>query len=59
MFLGTPLLLGSVYGTIAGLALTVLLMLRIIGEEAMLSRELEGYRDYCRKVRFRLVPFVW
>jgi protein-S-isoprenylcysteine O-methyltransferase Ste14 len=34
-------------------------MLRIIGEEAMLSRELEGYRDYCRKVRFRLVPFVW
>jgi protein-S-isoprenylcysteine O-methyltransferase Ste14 len=59
MFLGTPLLLGSIYGTIAGLALTVLLMVRIIGEEAMLSRELEGYRDYCRKVRFRLLPFIW
>ncbi|MDD1685311.1 MAG: isoprenylcysteine carboxylmethyltransferase family protein [Methanoregula sp.] len=59
MFLGTPLLLGSVYGIIAGLALSVLLMARIVGEEAMLSRELEGYGDYCRKVRFRLVPFIW
>jgi protein-S-isoprenylcysteine O-methyltransferase Ste14 len=59
MFLGTPLLLGSVFGIIAGLALTVLLMARIGGEEAMLMRELEGYGDYCQKVRFRLVPFIW
>jgi protein-S-isoprenylcysteine O-methyltransferase Ste14 len=59
MFLGTPLLLGSIWGIIAGLALSVLLMVRIMGEEAMLVRELEGYRDYCRKVRFRLVPFIW
>jgi protein-S-isoprenylcysteine O-methyltransferase Ste14 len=59
MFLATPLLLGSVWGFITGLALTILLMARIIGEEAMLSKELEGYREYCQKVRFRLVPFVW
>lgn len=59
MFLGTPLLLGSVCGIIAGLALTILVMARIAGEEALLSRELEGYRDYCGKVRFRLVPFIW
>ena len=59
MFLGTPLLLGSIYGFIAGLALSVLLMVRIVGEEALLLRELEGYRDYCQKVRFRLVPFIW
>lgn len=59
MFLGTPLLLGSVWGFVAGLALAVLLMARIIGEEAMLVEELEGYGDYCKKVRFRLLPFVW
>jgi protein-S-isoprenylcysteine O-methyltransferase Ste14 len=59
MFLGTPLLLGSIYGFIAGLALTVLLMARIVGEEAMLMRELEGYQNYYQKVRFRLVPFIW
>lgn len=59
MFLSTPLLLGSFYGIIAGLALTVLLMIRTVGEERMLLRELEGYGEYCRKVRFRLVPFIW
>ena len=59
MFLGTPLLLGSIYGFIAGLVLSVLLIVRIVGEEVMLLRELEGYRDFCKKVRFRLVPFIW
>jgi hypothetical protein len=45
MFLGTPLALGSFYGILAGLALTVLLMGRIVGEEAMLTtapRRLSG-----------------
>jgi protein-S-isoprenylcysteine O-methyltransferase Ste14 len=59
MLLSTPLLLGSFYGIIAGLAITVLLVARIVGEESMLLTELEGYGDYCRKVRFRLVPFIW
>jgi protein-S-isoprenylcysteine O-methyltransferase Ste14 len=59
MFLGTPLLLGSAGGIVAGLALTLLLMVRIPIEEALLLRELEGYGDYCQKVRFRLFPFIW
>jgi protein-S-isoprenylcysteine O-methyltransferase Ste14 len=59
MFVGAPLLLGSVGGLVAGLALTVLLMARIVGEEAMLARELEGYRDYAQQVRYRLVPYLW
>ena len=59
MFLGVPLLLGSVYGAVVGLALTLLLAGRIIGEEKMLVRDLEGYREYTRKIRFRLVPFLW
>jgi protein-S-isoprenylcysteine O-methyltransferase Ste14 len=59
MFIGAPLLLGSVLGVVVGLALTALIMARILGEEAMLIRELEGYDDYRLKVRYRLFPFVW
>ena len=59
MFIGAPLLLGSGYGLLPGLALTVLLMARIHGEEEMLARDLEGYREYMQKVRYRLVPFLW
>jgi protein-S-isoprenylcysteine O-methyltransferase Ste14 len=59
MLIGAPLLLGSVYGVVAGLALTVLLMVRILGEEAMLNRDLVGYREYTQKVRYRLFPFIW
>jgi protein-S-isoprenylcysteine O-methyltransferase Ste14 len=59
MFIGAPLLLGSLYGIIAGLVLTILLMVRIRGEEAMLTRELEGYGEYTRNVRYRLFPYFW
>ncbi len=46
MLIGAPLLLGSVFGVFVGLAVTVLLMGRIIGEEKMLNKELEGYTEY-------------
>jgi protein-S-isoprenylcysteine O-methyltransferase Ste14 len=59
MFTGAPLLLGSGYGLLPGIALAILLMARISGEEVMLARELEGYREYMQKVRYRLVPFLW
>jgi protein-S-isoprenylcysteine O-methyltransferase Ste14 len=59
MFLGAPLLLGSFYGIFAGVALTILLMARIVGEERMLARELEGYREYMQKIHYRLFPFLW
>jgi protein-S-isoprenylcysteine O-methyltransferase Ste14 len=59
MFIGAPLLLGSFFGILAGLALTILLMARILGEEVMLSRDLEGYREYTQNVRYRLFPFLW
>ncbi|APR81982.1 Hypothetical protein A7982_07331 [Minicystis rosea] len=59
MFVGGPLLLGSIMGVLAGLALVLLLMWRIRGEEALLVRELEGYEAYREKVRWRLVPHVW
>jgi protein-S-isoprenylcysteine O-methyltransferase Ste14 len=59
MFIGAPLLLGSIFGVLVGLALTVLLMGRIQGEEAMLTRDLAGYREYTHTVRYRLIPHLW
>jgi len=59
MFLGGPLLLGSAWGLLPGLGLVMLLMLRIVGEEKLLARELEGYESYRTKVHYRLVPGIW
>jgi len=59
MFLGAPLLLGSMYGVLVGVVLCFLLVFRIGGEEKMLMNELEGYADYKKKVRYRFIPFVW
>ena len=59
MFIGAPLLLGSFYGVLAGVALSFLLVARIIGEENMLVLELEGYAHYQKKVKYRLIPFIW
>ena len=57
MFLGETLLLGSLYGILAGLF--IFLMARIAGEEKMLGWELEGYREYMQTVRYRLFPRLW
>jgi protein-S-isoprenylcysteine O-methyltransferase Ste14 len=59
MFAGAPLLLASSRGLIAAAALSALLCLRILGEEKLLARELEGYDAYRKKVRYRLLPLVW
>jgi len=59
LFLGTPLLLGSFYGILMGLVLIFLLALRTLGEEEMLVHELEGYAEYKKKVKYRLIPFLW
>jgi protein-S-isoprenylcysteine O-methyltransferase Ste14 len=59
LFIGAPALLGSIWGFILGAAVTFLIVLRIILEEKTLVAELEGYSEYQKKVRFRLVPFIW
>ena len=59
MTLGAPLLLGSMYGFIIGVIAIIVLVGRIIGEENMLVNGLEGYEEYKKKVKYRLVPFVW
>jgi protein-S-isoprenylcysteine O-methyltransferase Ste14 len=59
VFVGAALLLGSVCGLLVGLANVGLLILRIFGEEKLLTRDLEGYRTYREKVRYHLIPHVW
>jgi len=59
LFIGTPLLLGSILGVIIGIVMLFLLAGRIIGEEKMLVQELEGYAEYKKKVKYRLIPFIW
>jgi protein-S-isoprenylcysteine O-methyltransferase Ste14 len=57
--LGTPLALGSYWGIIALLVMMPALIWRLIDEERLLARNLPGYTEYQRRVRYRLVPFVW
>jgi protein-S-isoprenylcysteine O-methyltransferase Ste14 len=59
LFISTPLLLGSVYGLAFGLLLIVTIAARSVGEEAMLKREFEGYSDYTKKVKWRIIPFLF
>ncbi|NVO01679.1 MAG: isoprenylcysteine carboxylmethyltransferase family protein [Bacteroidetes bacterium] len=59
LFVGTPLLLGSLYGIILGIMILFLLVFRIKGEEKMLINELDGYPEYKLKVKYRLIPFIW
>jgi protein-S-isoprenylcysteine O-methyltransferase Ste14 len=57
--IGTPLALGSCWGLLAFVFMLPFLLWRLVDEERLLARELPGYTDYQRKVRYRLVPFVW
>lgn len=59
LFVAAPLLLGSLYGLTIGFVLTLTIAVRSVGEEAMLKQELEGYREYMKKVKWRLIPFVF
>lgn len=56
---GAPLLLGSVVGLIIATAGSAVLVVRIIGEENLLATNLDGYDEYRRRVRYRLIPHVW
>lgn len=59
LMIGIPLALGSYWGLLLVVPGVVVLALRIVDEEALLTAELAGYRDYIQKVHYRLVPYVW
>jgi len=57
--IGTPLLLGSWYGVLFGLAFVIVLGKRAVLEERMLQKELHGYSEYMIQVKYRIIPYVW
>lgn len=59
LFIGTPLLLGSLFGIALGLIMTILLAFRTLGEEKMMLGELDGYEAYQKKVKYRFIPYLW
>lgn len=59
MFLTMPLILGSAWGLLVFAIYPILIVLRIRNEEQILMDGLEGYRDYQKRVPYRLIPLVW
>lgn len=59
MYLFSPLALGSAWAVLPALFLIPVLVIRINGEEKLLTSDLPGYAEYTQKVRYRLFPGVW
>jgi protein-S-isoprenylcysteine O-methyltransferase Ste14 len=56
---GMPLALGSLWGLVPGGLIGILYLVRTQLEDRMLLNELEGYREYASRVRYRLIPGLW
>lgn len=59
LFLMIPIVLGSWYALIVFAFYPAIIIVRLKDEEALLTRELAGYEDYKKKVKYRLLPFIW
>ncbi len=59
MLYGIPLALGSWWGTLVNVPMTVGIVWRLIDEERFLVKNLAGYAEYRRRVKYRLIPLLW
>ncbi len=59
MYMPTPLALGSYWGLIPMAFLPVALVFRILNEEKVLKENFGDYEEYCKKTKYRLVPYIW
>ncbi len=59
LFLSMPLVLGSVISFAVMLFYFPIIIKRILNEEEVLEKGLSGYREYKKKVKYRLIPFIW
>jgi len=59
MLLFTPFALGSIWGLIPVTGIIITIILRLLDEEKYLIKNLPGYEEYTKKVRFKLIPGVW
>ena len=59
LFLMIPLVLGSWYALIVFAVYPAIIIVRLKDEEELLTRELSGYAEYKKKVKYRIIPFIW
>ncbi|MBR4949137.1 MAG: isoprenylcysteine carboxylmethyltransferase family protein [Clostridia bacterium] len=59
LFLSMPIVLGSFYSFLIFLFYPIIIVKRIKNEEEFLQKNLDGYKEYMKKVRYRLIPFIW
>ena len=59
LFLSMPIVLGSAPAFLVFLCYPFIIAKRIRNEEEVLARDLPGYKEYLRKVRWRLIPHIW
>ena len=59
LFLSMPFVLGSLLSFLCFLPYPFLISKRLLNEEAFLEKELAGYADYKKKVKYRLIPGIW
>lgn len=59
LFLSMPLVLGSIVSFVIFLVYPVIIAKRIRNEEKVLEKGLEGYTEYKKKVKYKILPFVW
>ena len=59
LFFMIPLVLGSIISFIVFMMYPLIIIKRIENEEEVLEKDLKGYKEYKKKVRYRLVPYIW
>lgn len=59
LFLAIPLVLGSIYSFVIFMAYPFIIAIRIKYEEKLLEEELQGYKEYQKKVKYKIMPFLW
>ena len=59
LFLSMSFVLGSIYSFIVMLIYPIIIAFRIKNEEEVLENELDGYKEYKEKVKYKLIPYLW
>ena len=59
LFLMMPLVLGSWYALIVFAFYPAIILVRLKDEEELLTKELPGYAEYKKKVKYRIIPYIW
>ena len=59
LFLSMPLILNSPISFVIMLVYIPIIIKRIKNEEEVLEKELQGYKEYKKKIKYRLIPYIW